>query len=111
MQKDDREDFALCMAMLATAFEKEGIKKEKIQLYEQFLKDIPMYLLKLGVIKIIKTRKFSGLPTIAEIREACKSEKAHNEWELFCAKESYEDKRISEEKYKEALELYGGKER
>lgn len=71
MQKKDREKFAILMGMLATVFEKGEIRKEKIQIYEQFLGNIPIVLLEKGIIKIINNRKFPGLPLISEIREAC----------------------------------------
>ena len=57
------------MAKLATAFEREGILKEKIVLYWEYLKGIPVGELERAVDEIIYTRKISSLPTVAEIAE------------------------------------------
>lgn len=67
---DDYKKFSILMAMLATAFSDKGIIQAKIDLYWEYLKDIDIDRLAEAVSVVIKTRKFSTLPTIAELREA-----------------------------------------
>jgi hypothetical protein len=67
---EKEKDFALLMAMLATVFEKDGISKQRIEIYYSCLGNIPYPLLTAGVNHIINTRRFSSMPTPAEIREA-----------------------------------------
>lgn len=69
MNKKDEEKFAIFMAMLATAFEPNGVSKNKINLYFEYLKDIDINLIEMSVHQIIRTRKYQSYPTVAEIRE------------------------------------------
>ena len=66
---EDRR-FAILMAALSTAFNDDSLTREKIEIYRKYLSDIRITDLERGVHQIIKTRKYSSLPTIAEIREA-----------------------------------------
>ena len=65
----ENKTFAGIMAALALAFDGGTLTKEKVQLYEENLKDIRLDVLAGAARKIIRTRKFSTLPTIGEIRE------------------------------------------
>lgn len=67
---DDKKKFAILMAMLGTAFGEKGISPDRIEIYWAHLNDIPVDTIAVAVKRIIKTRKFSSIPTIAEIREA-----------------------------------------
>jgi hypothetical protein len=67
---EEKQKFAILMAMLGTAFGENGISSERIEMYWAHLNDIPADALAKAVDTIIKTRKFSSIPTIAEIRDA-----------------------------------------
>ena len=67
---DDKKKFAVYMALLGTAFGEKGITPARIDVYWDCLKDIPVDLVGQAVRSILKTRKYSSIPTIAEIREA-----------------------------------------
>jgi len=66
---NDEKRFAIIMAKLATAFERNGITKDRIAFYWEYLKHIPMAALEWSTEEIIHERKISCLPTIAEIEE------------------------------------------
>lgn len=70
MQSDDYKKFAIFIAMLGTAFGEKGIIPAKIELYWEYLKDISIEDIQRATGLLIKTRKYSSIPTIAEIREA-----------------------------------------
>lgn len=70
LANDDKKKFSVYMALLGTAFGDKGISPERIDVYYEHLRDIPVDLLGRAVQTILKTRKFSSVPTIAEIREA-----------------------------------------
>ena len=67
---DEKKKFAILMAMLGTAFGEKGIRPERIDIYHEHLQDIDIDILAKAVSTIIKTRKYSSIPTVAEIREA-----------------------------------------
>lgn len=69
-ERNDRLAFASLIAALGTTFGDSGMPKAKADIYYEFLKDISIDALKRAVDTIIRTRKYSSLPTIAEIREA-----------------------------------------
>lgn len=66
---DDHKKFAILMAMLGTAFGEKGIQSARIEIYWEHLKDIRLNDLERAVSFLIKNRKYSSIPTIAEIRE------------------------------------------
>lgn len=70
MPSDDQKKFAIYMAMLGTAFGEKGISPERIDIYWAHLKDVPIDMVGQAVESIIRSRKYSSIPTIAEIREA-----------------------------------------
>lgn len=65
----DREAFAVEMAKLGTAFS-GGVQKATIALYWEYLNDLPIEAIRSATERIIKTRKYSSMPTVAEIRDA-----------------------------------------
>jgi hypothetical protein len=67
---DDKKKFAIYMALLGTAFGEHGISTARIDVYWDQLRDIPVDLVGAAVSRILKTRKYASIPTIAEIREA-----------------------------------------
>jgi len=67
---EEKQKFAILMAMLGTAFGEKGIASERIEMYWAHLNDIPVDTVAKAVDTIIKTRKYSSIPTIAEIRDA-----------------------------------------
>ena len=67
---EDKKKFAILMAMLGTAFGEKGIMPERIDIYWAHLLDIPVDTVAQAVQTIIKTRRYSSIPTIAEIRDA-----------------------------------------
>lgn len=67
---EDKKLFAVYMALLGTAFGDKGILPARIDVYWDCLQDIPVERVGAAVKQILKTRKFSSIPTIAEIREA-----------------------------------------
>jgi len=67
---DDKKKFAILMALLGTAFGEKGIAPERIDVYWEHLRDIPIDEVNRAVKTIIKTRRYSSIPTIAEIRDA-----------------------------------------
>lgn len=69
-EKNDAYRFATLMAVLGTAFGEGGMPKARAEIYHEHLGDIPLNDLERAVATIIKTRKYSSIPTIAEIREA-----------------------------------------
>jgi len=70
MENDAHKKFAILMGMLGTAFSDKGILAAKIEMYWEHLHGLPIDALGEAVCRIIKTRKFSSFPTIAEIRDA-----------------------------------------
>jgi hypothetical protein len=62
--------FAGLLAILSTAFDSGELSEEKVSLYWEMLQDIPSEAFEEGVKKILRTRVFAKLPTIAEIRKA-----------------------------------------
>jgi hypothetical protein len=68
-ESDNDRKFAILIGMLGTAFGEKGINAARIEIYQEHLKDIPIDELARAVQFIIKNRKFSTIPTIAEIRE------------------------------------------
>ena len=66
---DPRHRFAIQLAILGTAFGENGMPKARAEIYYEHLKDIPIERLEWAVSNIIKKRKYSSIPTIAEIRE------------------------------------------
>ena len=66
----DRRAFATLIAVLGTAFGDHGMPKERAEIYYEYLRDIPLEMLKRAVESILRSRKYSSIPTIAEIREA-----------------------------------------
>lgn len=69
-ERNDRLAFASLIAALGTAFGEAGMPKARAEIYYEYLKDIPVERLKCAVDAIIRSRKYSSIPTIAEIREA-----------------------------------------
>lgn len=69
-ENNDRYAFATLMAVLGTAFGENGMPKARTEIYYDQLKDIPIDVLKRAVESILRHRKYSSIPTIAEIREA-----------------------------------------
>jgi hypothetical protein len=69
-EKNDRYAFAALIAVLGTAFGENGIPKARAEIYYENLRDLPLDSLKRAVELILKTRKYSSMPTICEIREA-----------------------------------------
>ena len=69
-ENDTARKFAVYMAVLGTAFGENGMPKARAEIYYEHLKDIPIDLIGEAVGRIVKTRKYSSIPTIAEIREA-----------------------------------------
>lgn len=67
---DDKKKFAILMALLGTAFGGQGMTTAQIDVYHAHLSDIDLDRLGGAVKTIIKTRKYSSVPTIAEIRDA-----------------------------------------
>ncbi|MBE3109352.1 MAG: hypothetical protein IMZ46_02390 [Acidobacteria bacterium] len=67
---DEDKKFAILMALLGTAFGGKGMSVAQIDVYRAHLHEIPIDAVAQAVNTIIKTRKFSSVPTIAEIREA-----------------------------------------
>lgn len=65
----DKERFARAFGYLCLAFEKGPATKERTAMYDRFLRDIPIGRIEKAVTKIIKTRKYSSIPQVAEIRE------------------------------------------
>lgn len=70
MGTDHHHKFAVLLAVLGTAFGENGMPKARAEIYYENLKDIPIPQLEGAVQTILKTRKYSSIPTIAEIREA-----------------------------------------
>lgn len=66
---EDEKKFGVLMAVLGTAFG-DGIRAERIDIYWENLRDIPVDVIGHAVKRIIKKRKYPTIPTIAEIREA-----------------------------------------
>lgn len=67
--RNDGKAFAIEMAKLGTAFS-SGISKERIAFYWEYLKDLSIDALRAGTERLIKSRKYSSMPTIADIRDA-----------------------------------------
>jgi hypothetical protein len=70
MSSDKEEKFARFIAVLGTAFEKGGLSKGKVEVYFHYLQDLTEGQLKRAVDKIILSRRYQSMPTIAEIRQA-----------------------------------------
>lgn len=72
MSKNNLKEFAVLMNTLADEFDKNNeLSKEKVQRWKEMLLDqYGIDVLKEAVMKIIKTRKYSGFPKISEIIEA-----------------------------------------
>lgn len=69
MNLKNREEFALLMAKLETAFF-ETIPKETVALYSDYLNDLSINQIKRAVDYLIDKRERRGFPAIAEIRSA-----------------------------------------
>lgn len=69
-ERNDKLAFAALMAALGTAFGDNGMPKARAAIYYEHLRDIPIDSLERAVEFIIRSRKYSSIPTIAEIREA-----------------------------------------
>lgn len=67
---DAKRAFATLMALLGTAFGGHGMTPAQIDVYWDCLRDLDVNALAVAVRRIIQTRKYSSIPTIAEIREA-----------------------------------------
>jgi hypothetical protein len=70
MSFEKEAKFARFIAVLGTAFEKGGLSKGKIEVYYHYLQDLTEKQLKKAVDKIILSRRYQSMPTIAEIRQA-----------------------------------------
>jgi len=70
MKKSDGQEFAIYMAMLGTAFDRGDMSTAKIDMYFDFLQDLSITAIGMGVNRLIRTRKYPSFPTVAEIREA-----------------------------------------
>lgn len=69
MNLKNKQDFALLMAKLETAFF-ETIPKETVALYSDYLNDLSINQIKRAVDYLIDKRERRGFPAIAEIRAA-----------------------------------------
>ena len=67
---EDKKKFSIYMALLGTAFGDKGISPERIDVYYEHLRDISIDTIGRAVQSILRTRKYTSVPTIAEIREA-----------------------------------------
>jgi len=70
MKQNDLKDFSVLMAALEEMFSDVPISKERVGLYFNLLRDIKIELIREGVIKVLMTRKYNGLPKPADIRDA-----------------------------------------
>lgn len=70
MKQNDLKDFSVLMAALEEMFSDVPISRERVGLYFNLLRDIEIELIREGVIKVLMTRKYNGLPKPAEIRDA-----------------------------------------
>jgi hypothetical protein len=68
---EDKKRFALLMALLQTIWSKESLTMEKVELYFDVLKDIPIETINQAINGMIKTRVRDNFPLPAEIRIAC----------------------------------------
>jgi hypothetical protein len=74
MNRDrDLNGFLAMMAILQTMFDKDGMSEQKTTLYFEYLMDLSLQEIKRAVDSIISTRKYSTMPTVAEIRESALS--------------------------------------
>lgn len=70
MEKSDLKQFFNIMATAYKAFGEKEPDQARLAIYFDFLKDIPIRVIEDAMNKILRTRKYSSLPTIAEIRDA-----------------------------------------
>ena len=71
MNIEDKKKFALLIALLQTVWSKEPLRVEKVELYFDVLKDIPIETINQAINGMIKTRTRDNFPLPAEIRIAC----------------------------------------
>jgi len=67
MNKSDHKDFAIIMARMAAAYQKE-VSKMTAEVYFEELYDLPIDKIRTAVRHVCRTKKISTLPTIGEIR-------------------------------------------
>jgi len=70
MKQNDLKDFSVLMAALEEIFSDVPISRERVGLYFNLLKDLKMEQIREGVLKVLMTRKYNGLPKPADIRDA-----------------------------------------
>jgi hypothetical protein len=70
MEQSDLKAFSNIMATAYRAFGDKEPDQARLAIYFDFLKDIPIRTIGDAVNKILMTRKYSSVPTIAEIRDA-----------------------------------------
>lgn len=70
MEKSDMKQFFNIMATAYKAFGEKEPDQARLAIYFDFLKDIPIRTIEDAMNKILRTRKYSSVPTIAEILEA-----------------------------------------
>jgi hypothetical protein len=117
MKETEREKFAMVLAVLAEAFDRD-VTKERAEIYWKFLNDLDIKALEYGARQIILTKKIPTFPTIAEMREAAGSAEdaepaAIDAWSLLLRYAHLYDakQRIKDPKAWEALTLaFGGLE-
>jgi hypothetical protein len=70
MEKTEMKQFFNIMATAYKAFGEKEPDQARLAIYFDFLKDIPIRTIEDAMNKILRTRKYSSVPTIAEILEA-----------------------------------------
>lgn len=79
MEKSDTKQFFNVMATAYKAFGEKEPDQVRLAIYFDFLKDIPIRALEDAMNKILRTRKYSSVPTIGEIRDAALGGDAEDE--------------------------------
>jgi hypothetical protein len=66
----DIKGFMAMIGVLQTVFDRDPMPENKVMVYFEYLMDLSLKEIKRAVDEIIRTRKYSTMPTVAEIREA-----------------------------------------
>jgi hypothetical protein len=66
----DSKPFIAMIGVLQTVFDHDPMPENKVLVYFEYLMDLSLKEIKRAVDEIIRTRKYSTMPTVAEIREA-----------------------------------------